>query len=122
MKRVPKGTPAFGRALEHLVANELRAFLAYRRREEKLTYYRTTSQLEVDFLVGDRVAIEAQGTGRVAAADVRHLRSLADDVPSVTRRIVVCTESTRRRLDDGIEVLPLGEFLEELWSGALLGD
>jgi predicted AAA+ superfamily ATPase len=120
VKHVPKGSPAFGRALEHLVANELRAFLAYRRREETLTYYRTTSQLEVDFLVGDRIAIEVKGTGRVASADVRHLRSLVDDVPSIERRVVVCMESTRRRIEGGIDVLPVGEFLQELWSGALV--
>ncbi len=121
VKQAPKGSPAFGRALEHLVANELRAYLAYRRREEALTYYRTTSQLEVDFLVGDRLAVEVKGTGRVAPADVRHLRALTEDVPSIERRVVVCTEPTRRRLEGDVEVLPVVEFLEELWSGALLG-
>ncbi len=119
---MPKGSPLFGRALEHLVANGLRAFLAYRRREEALTYYRTTSRLEVDFLVGDHLAIEVKGSGRIGSGDVRHLRSIHEDAPSVTRRIVVSTESQRRRVDGDVEVLPITEFLEDLWSGALVGE
>ena len=121
VREVPRGTQEFGRALEHLVANELRAFLTYQRRPEALAYYRTTSQLEVDFLVGDRVAIEVKGTGRVSAKDARPLRALAEDVPTVSRRIVVCTEAQRRRLEGDVDVLPIADFLEELWSGELLG-
>jgi predicted AAA+ superfamily ATPase len=67
IREIVPGTESHGRALEHLVANELRAYLAYRRRDEALTFFRTTSQLEVDFVVGDRVAIEVKGSGRVSA-------------------------------------------------------
>ncbi len=119
VREVPLGSEAFGRALEHLVANELRAYLAYRRRDEPLTFFRTTSQLEVDFVVGDRVAIEVKGSGRTSDRDTRGLRALAEDV-KLARKLVVCTESNRRRLDSGVEVVPVREFLDELWSDALV--
>lgn len=116
---VPAGTPTFGRALEHLVANELRAYLSYRKRTESLTFYRTTSQIEVDFLVGERVAIEVKGTGRVSDRDARPLVALSEDV-KVARKLIVCAERSRRRLASGVEVVPIKEFLEELWGGGML--
>jgi len=118
-REVVPGTEAYGRALEHHVANELRAYLAYRRRDEALTFFRTRSQLEVDFVVGERVGIEVKGSGRVSERDARGLAAMMDDVP-LKRRLVVCTEKTRRRLESGVEVVPIGEFFEELWSDALV--
>ena len=43
------------------------------------------------------------------------------DHPGVGRRIVVCLEPQPLRTDDGIEILPVDDFLDQLWSGALLG-
>ncbi len=113
------GSVAYGRALEHLVATELRAYLGYGKRTDALAFYRTTSQLEVDFVVGRRVAIEVKGAGRVSERDTRGLRALAEDVP-IARRLVVCTERTHRRLDGGVEVVPIAEFLDGLWRGEIV--
>lgn len=55
----------FGDALEHLIATELTAFLSYTRSDFPLCYWRTTSQIEVDFIVGDSIAIEVKGAGQV---------------------------------------------------------
>ncbi len=44
------------------------------------------------------------------------------DHPEVGRRIVVCLEPQCLRTDDGIEILPVGDFLDRLWSGSLLGE
>jgi hypothetical protein len=41
------------------------------------------------------------------------LRALAEELP-LKQKIVVCLESLRLREDDGIEVLPLSDFLKEL--------
>ncbi len=109
------GSVAYGRALEHLVATELRAFLSYRKRSEALAYYRTTSQLEVDFVVGGRVAIEVKGAGRVGDRDTRGLRALGEDVP-LAKRLIVCTERHRRTLENGVEIFPIADFLEALWG------
>jgi uncharacterized protein len=116
---VVPGTPAHGRALEHFVANELRAYLSYRRADEELTYVRSTSQLEVDFVLGDRVAIEVKASGSVSDRDTRGLRALAEDV-KLKRRLVVCTEKSARRLDSGVEVVPVADFLARLWDDELL--
>jgi len=119
IKEIVTGTPPDGRALEHLVALELRAFLSYRRIDKALTYWRTTSQLEVDFVIGNDVAIEVKGTGRVSDRDAKGIRALAQEVP-LRRKIIVCNESDRRLLDAGIEVFPLQLFLSELWEGRIV--
>ena len=111
-------TPDYGRSLEQLVFLELKAYLDYRRSDEKLCYWRTKSQLEVDFVIGDSVGIEVKGTGRVGARDLTGLRALAEET-ELTKRVVVCTEAAARRVDD-ILILPVDDFLRELWSDRII--
>ena len=117
--RIEAGSPAFGRALEQLVFCELRACLAYSRSPDALTFWRTTDGSEVDFVIGDAVAIEVKGTGTVTRRDLTGLRRISDET-ALRRRIVVCTESAAR-IVDGIEILPVEEFLHALWNGELIG-
>ena len=117
--RIEVGSPAFGRALEQLVFCELRACLAYSRSPDALTFWRTTDGSEVDFVIGDAVAIEVKGTGTVTRRDLTGLRRISDET-ALRRRIVVCTESAAR-IVDGIEILPVEEFLHALWNGELIG-
>ena len=109
------GSEAFGRALEHLIFLELRAHLDYTRSDLPLTYWRTRSRIEVDFVIGDRVAIEVKGTARVTRRDLKGLRALGEELP-LEKQIVVCTEP-RLRTDDGVELIPVEQFLEDLWAG-----
>ena len=116
---IEPGSDAYGRALEHLVFLELRAWLDYHRRDDPLTYWRSRSQLEVDFVVGDAVAIEVKAKSRVAARDYRGLPALAEEIP-LRRKLVVCSEPRRRRDDHGVEIVPVGSFLDDLWAGAIV--
>lgn len=117
--QIPIGTPTFGRALEHLIATELRAFLSYTRDQRSLCYWRTTSQIEVDFMIGDTIAIEVKGGGRISAADTKSLSALSEDV-TLQRKIIVSTENEYRKLDSGIEVMPVEMFMHRLWNNELL--
>ena len=110
---------SYGRALEHLVFLELRAFLDYYRLPVELSYWRTHTGLEVDFIVGDALAVEVKAAGRVDDRDLRSLRALETEV-SMRRRLVVSTEVMSRRTDDGIEILPVADFLRRLWAGELI--
>ncbi len=112
---VQPGSESYGRALEHLIFLELRSYLDYRRIDLPLCYWRSRSRLEVDFVVGDRIAIEVKAKARVTRRDLSGMRALAEDL-ALERKLVVCNE-TRRRREDDIEVLPIEEFLEDLWSG-----
>lgn len=115
---IEEGSQPYGRSLEHLVFLELKAFLDYRRDDRELTYWRSTSQFEVDFLLGDSVAVEVKSKPRVSERDYRGLLALAEEV-KLKRRIVVCGETRPRRADDGVEVLPVARFLNDLWKGEI---
>lgn len=109
------GSESFGKALEHLVFLELRARLDYNRNDEPLTYWRSLSRIEVDFVIGDRVAIEVKSKARVTGRDLKGLHALSEEL-ALQRRIVVCTEP-RRRIQDDVEIIPVESFFEELWAG-----
>jgi predicted AAA+ superfamily ATPase len=112
-------TSEYGRALEHLIFLELRAYLDYTRNRAALTFWRTHTKHEVDFLVGDTVAIEVKAKERVGEQDLRGVRALAQEL-SLTRTIVVSNEHWRRTTDDHIEIVPVDEFLQDLWAGKIL--
>ena len=117
---IEESSEAYGRALEHLVFLELRSFLDYRRLDDELTYWRSRSQLEVDFVIGSRVAIEVKAKSHVSPRDYRGISALAEEIP-LERKIVVCNEKRRRRDDAGVEILAVTQFFEELWAGTILG-
>ena len=72
----------------------------------------------MDFIIGDmRIAIEAKAAVRVGSRHLKGLRMLAQDHPEVRRRLVVCLEPRAMKTDDGIEILPVRHFLDELWDG-----
>ena len=113
------GSPAFGHALEHLVFLELRAFLDYERRDDALTYWRShQSQYEVDFMVGDDVAIEVKSKTVVSPSDYTGILALSEE-RSLKKKIVVCREPRPRHTDEGIDVLPVEFFLKALWEKSL---
>jgi len=105
--------------LEHLIFLELRSFLDYHRLDHELTYWRSRSQFEVDFMVGDRIGIEVKSKSRVSPRDYKGLIAL-DEEARLKRKIVICGEKMRRRADDGAEIMPPALFLKELWIGNLV--
>lgn len=116
---IEPGSDTYGRALEHLVFLELRGYLDYRRLDHELTYWRSRSQFEVDFVVGDQLGVEVKSKARVSPRDYKGLLALGEEV-KLKRKLVVCGEKQRRRADDGVEILPPSDFFRELWAGNLL--
>ncbi|RMG44332.1 MAG: ATP-binding protein [Candidatus Dadabacteria bacterium] len=112
------GTSAYGRALEHMILLEIKAYIDYVGLSLPVFFWRTHSRLEVDFIVGDSVAIEVKSTDKIKYADLKGMKALSDDM-KLKRKIIVCREKVRRVMDGGIEIVPVDEFLEELWAGVL---
>jgi predicted AAA+ superfamily ATPase len=111
---------AFGKALEHFVLMELLAHASYRELHYPIQFWRTKSGLEVDFVLGaGEVAIEVKGTSRVDGRDLRALESFRS-VYAPRQAIVVCNEKRERR-HGALRIVPVAVFLEELWSGGIMG-
>ena len=85
-----------------------------------VSYWRTASQLEVDFILADHeVAVEVKGTQRTETHHLRGLRAVGEEY-RFRRRILVSCDPRRRSAEGGIEIIPWREFLEQLWSGGIM--
>jgi predicted AAA+ superfamily ATPase len=111
------GSELFGKALESVLHHELCAYREYRERPWAMSYWRLASGIEVDFVLGDaEVAIEVKSATHIGRQHLNGLGAFAEDHPEVKRRILVCLEPRRRKLESGIEVMPVNTFLRELWT------
>lgn len=109
----------FGRAFEHLIFQELIAHQHYSRIGYPLSYWRTASGLEVDFILGNaEVAVEVKGTEHVEPRDLNALEAFQEEY-RVRRAIAVSLDPRPRRVGQ-IDILPWAAFLDRLWGGALL--
>ena len=110
-----------GPLFEGFVAGVLRAYSDYADLFDDWGYWATTGQLEVDFVIrrGDAiVAIEAKSATVVHKRDLVGLRAIAA-LPGIVRRIVVHRGSRRQTTEDGIEILPVRAWLDEVEKGRL---
>ncbi|HXG28754.1 MAG TPA: DUF4143 domain-containing protein [Nevskiales bacterium] len=111
-----------GPALEGLVAQHLRAWIAYRGGEAGLYYWRTRSGSEVDFVVygpGVFAACEVKRAARVQPRDLRALRAFREDYPEA--EVFLLHLGRERFAVDGILCVPCEEFLRGLHPEGPLG-
>ena len=111
----------FGRAFEHFIALELRAFISYKRIDSSIQYWRSTSLFEVDFILGQKLALEVKGTDLVSDKHLKGLRAFKEE-GLVESYGVVSLDSHERITDDGIYIWPWQVFLSKLWAGEWLLD
>ena len=64
--------PEFGKAFEHFILMELKAYSLYSELDYKINFWRTKSGLEVDFILGGgEIAIEVKGSSDVSGKELR---------------------------------------------------
>lgn len=108
------GDPGFWDALETYVMHELNAWSDYVS-GASIACWRCASGFEVDFIVDGELALDVQAKTTITPRDLRGLRALGEE--GVMRRLVCVSLERERRRVDGIELLPLTDFLQELWNG-----
>lgn len=116
--RIEPGSEMFGKAFENYVFHELSVYARTGTNQFPITYWRLSSGIEVDFVLGDaEVAIEVKAKGRLQARDTRNLLHFRDEHPEVRDLILVCLEEHPRVTSEGVRILPVKDFLECLWAG-----
>ena len=99
-----------GPLLEQWVAQELVARAAYLGRGHRVSFWRTTYGVEVDFVwetPREDVPIEVKWTARPRPSDARHLETFIDEFPSRARRgLVVCRCERAQQLTDRVRAIP----------------
>ena len=76
---IPEQTDLFGQAFEHFIAMELRAYISYFRKKLPLCFWRTSDGHEVDFIVGDKAAIEVKSAKKISSKQLKGLRYLMEE-------------------------------------------
>ncbi len=115
---VKEGSELFGRAFEHFITLEVFAHSSYSELNYPVAYWRTASQLEVDLVLDDAVAIEIKSTDRAADKHLRELRAFKEE--HNCNCILVSRDPAPRKTSDGITILPWQDFLERLWSNEII--
>jgi len=113
-RHIEKGTSEFGDAFETYIFHELMCYRDYIS-EVPLSYWRSTSGYEVDFIIDDHTAVEVKAKENVSTQDLKSLRALAEE-KKLKRYLCVSLEARTREVE-GITVLPVKEFLISLWEG-----
>ena len=114
-----QGSADFGHAFEHLMVQEIVAYLGYRFIEGGLSYWHTSSGLEVDAIIGDAlVAIEFKSCTEVQRRHLSGLKAFKEEHPDC--RAIVVSMDERPRLLLEVEVLPAKHFLRMLWNDEIV--
>ncbi len=118
--RVEPGSELFGRAFEHFIFSEIITHSHYSELFYPIAYWRTSSGFEVDFVLGDcEIAIEAKSSSMVHNHHLKGIRAFKEEY-TAKRYLVVSMDTARRKTEDGIEILPWKDFLDELWDNNLV--
>jgi predicted AAA+ superfamily ATPase len=117
--KIDFGSELFGNAFEHFIYNELYAHSSYSGKDYPIYYWRTASQIEIDFVLGNHdVAIEVKATSNVQSRHLKGLKSFSEEY-AVNQLVLVCNEPLPR-ISEGVRILPWKVFLEELWSDKII--
>ena len=118
-KELLRGTPDYGHAFEHLVVQELMAWQHYTHSEERLSYWRTYTGIEVDMILGDaRVAIEIKSAEEILPKHLKNLKIFSEEHPQ-SRLIIVSLDVFTRHIGH-IECMYVKDFFHLLWTGQII--
>lgn len=104
-----------GAALEGLVAQHLRAWIAYSQTDARLYYWRTRAGVEVDFIIYGEAgfwAVEIKNATRVWPQDLRGLATFTADYPECEP--ILLYRGAERLWMEGVWCVPVEEFLLKL--------
>lgn len=117
---VPEKTPAYGKAFEHFIWQELFAYHNYFARRKPINFWRDINGAEVDFILDTSLAIEVKAAKLIHDRQLKGLIAITEQNDhKIQRRMVVCREPQRRTVN-GIEIVPYQEFLEDLWAARII--
>ncbi|OGT50237.1 MAG: ATPase [Gammaproteobacteria bacterium RIFCSPHIGHO2_12_FULL_41_15] len=115
---IPEQSDLYGQAFEHFIAMELRAYLSYTRKKLPLCFWRTVEGVEVDFIIGDDIAIEIKSTQKISDKHLKTLKRLQEE-NKLKAYYLISRDSVAMKKGD-IFILPWETFLKKLWDGEVI--
>ncbi len=103
---------------------ELMAYLKMNRKRMDITYWRTKTGLEVDFILGNaQIAIEVKISDQVHQQDLKGLIAFCEEFPTV-KPFVISQDRRTRNLkvneEINITIMPWKIFLNHLWQHEII--
>lgn len=113
-----------GKSFEHYILMELLAFRGLMQKRFAISYWRTKTGLEVDFILGEaEIALEVKISEQVQAQDLRGLKAFYEEHPN-TKAIVVSQDFAVRKIrlekHRSITIMPWKYFLQQLWADNII--
>lgn len=113
-----RGSAEYGHAFEHLVIQELVAYIGYTHNSHKISYWHTYTGLDVDAVIGDaELAIEIKSAEEIMPKHLKGLRAFHEEHPDARLMVVSLDRITRD--SDGVEIVYVRDFFAMLWKGEL---
>jgi predicted AAA+ superfamily ATPase len=118
-----KGKEA-GAAFEHWLFTELIAYRGLNDLDFSISYWRTKSDLEVDFILGNgEIAIEAKISNHVNRADLKGLEAFIEEhQPKQAYSVSLTPKAKKIALSSGVYVIdiPWQDFIQKLWNKEII--
>lgn len=116
---IVQGSEMFGRAFEQFIFQEVVAHSHYSGAEYPISYWRTASGFEVDFILGDReVALEVKGVSEVHPHHLRGVYAFREEYKP--KKTIIVSLDAKPRDINGISIMPWEIFVRNLWAGSLI--
>jgi len=113
-RTLDRNSDLYGKSFEQFVGGEVRAWLSYNRIRQPLCYWRSAHGDEVDFLIGEEVAVEVKASARVSWRDFKGLDRLAEE--GVFKHYLLVSQDPTEMREGARHALPWQRFLEGLWE------
>ncbi len=120
IKNIDPQSDLYGHAFEQFIACEIRAYLNYNFIREDLCYWQSKSQYEVDFIVGENLAVEVKATKKVTKDDHKGLRAINEEKDWNNLILVSQDRIESRNEESGIQNMYWETFLNKLWAGTFI--
>lgn len=106
------GSELYGKAFEHFIIRETKSTLDYNNSKNELSYWRSTSQFEVDLIVGQQAAIEIKSSNKVNASHLKGLKALKEENLIKDFYLVSCDPIERQI--DGINLIYWQDYIRKV--------
>ena len=113
-----RNSDLYGKSFEQFIGMEIRAYLGYKRLKSSLSYWRSTHGHEVDFLIGDQIAIEVKSSQRITSADFKGLKVLSEE--EIFSDFYLVSQDPVETKKNNIYTIHWKNFLEKLWQGKII--
>lgn len=118
IKHLERHSDIYGFAFEHFIAMELKSYIDYTRLDITLSYWCSKHGSEVDFILGDEVAIEVKTCQSVSNKHLKGLRMLQQE--GICKKYILVSFDRIVRVNDQIELYDWRTFLDKLWGGEFI--